>query len=313
MAAKVPARVIQRQIPRKMQGLYRPARYKAIHGGRGSAKSHSVADYLVTTGTQRRMRYLCAREIQKSLSTSVHQLLVDKIEDHGLQDAYKVTRDGIRGPHGTHFLFAGLRSNPDSVKSMEDLDGAWVEEADRCSQVSLDLLTPTVRKPGSELIFTWNRRNTTDPVDDLFLGGTPPPNSWVQEINWRDNPFFPRTLFDEMMWMKGRDRDKWLHIWEGHPLQRSEAKVFKHWTVDEMDELLKRPDARPRFGADWGFAEVLPDVRGSCGGSRVPGCDGTGRRQDGWAAQMPGTRLRIASADPRATPESHAGWVGQPT
>jgi phage terminase large subunit len=256
---------VQRVIPRKFQDLYRPGiRYKAYHGGRGSAKSHSVADYLVSSGVQRRMRFLCAREIQKSLATSVHQLLQDKIRDQGLQGAYHVTRDGIRGPHDTHFLFAGLRTNPDSVKSMEDLDGVWVEEADRCSQGSLDLLTPTMRNPKSELIFTWNRRSAKDPVDKLFLGGEPPPNSVVHQVNWRDNPFFPKVLWDEMMWLKRRDPDKWRHVWEGEPLQLSEARVFHNWRVDDVDDQV--PDdawLAPRLGADWGFS-VDPTVLVEC-------------------------------------------------
>jgi phage terminase large subunit len=250
--------VIERQIPRAFQGLYRPARYKVFHGGRGSGKSHSVADYLISMGVKRRMRFLCAREIQKSLATSVHQLLQDKIKEQGLEHAYSVTKDGIRGPNGTHFLFAGLRSNPDSVKSMEDLDGAWIEEADRCSQASLDLLTPTIRKPGSELIFTFNRQKTTDPVDKLFLGGTPPPDAIIQQVNWRDNPWFPKVLYDEMTWLKSRDRDKYLHVWEGAPLSRSEAKVFQNWIEDDLDGQVPS-GVQLRYGADWGFS-VDPTV-----------------------------------------------------
>jgi len=248
------AKVAHRRIPVAFQDLYRPARYKVYHGGRGGAKSHSMGDALITRGAERRTRWLCAREIQKSLTTSVHQLLVDKIVEQGLQGAYDITRDGIRGPHGTHFLFAGLRSNPDSVKSMEDLDGAWIEEADRCSQNSLDLLTPTVRKPGSEIWFSYNRQQTTDPVDALFLGGKPPPDSIVRNVNWRDNPYFPKVLYDEMMWMKGRDPDKWKHVWEGEPLSRSEAKVFSNWTIDDLDDQV--PDeCVARFGADWGMRD----------------------------------------------------------
>ena len=251
-------KVVNRSIPRKFQGLYMPYRYKALYGGRGSAKSHSIADALITRARQKRTRWLCAREIQKSLSTSVHQLLVDKIEEQGARSEFLITREGIQGPHESKFLFAGLRSNPDSIKSMEDLDGVWVEEADRCSNHSLELLAPTLRNPTSELWFSWNRRKVTDPVDDLFLGGDPPPNSWIQEVNWRDNPFFPKVLYDQMIWQKARDRDKWLHIWEGHPIQRSEAKVFNHWRVDEIDDWIKRGD-QPRYGADWGFS-VDPTV-----------------------------------------------------
>ena len=244
---------ILRNIPAKLQGLYEKHRYKVLYGGRGGAKSHSVADYLVSQGVTRRMRFLCCREIQKSLSTSVHQLLIDKIVEQNLQGAYTITREGIRGPHDTHFLFAGLRSNPDSVKSMEDLDGAWVEEADRVSQASLDLLLPTLRKPTSEGIFTFNRRNVTDPVDAMFLGGEPPPGTVIMQVNWRDNPWFPKVLYDEMMWLRKRDHEKYLHVWEGHPVSRSDAKVFTNWIEDDLDDSIPEGTVL-RYGADWGFS-----------------------------------------------------------
>lgn len=247
------------EIPEAFGELFEPARYKAFHGGRGSAKSHSFASVLVMKGAQQSLRWLFCREIQKSLATSVHQLLRDKIDAHGLSDAYRVTKDGIRGTQNdTHFLFAGLRTNPDSIKSMEGLDGAWVEEAHSISQTSLDLLTPTVRKPGSEIWFSWNRRNVSDPVDNLFLGGTPPPGSIVKQVNWRDNPFFPDVLEDEMLWMKERDRDKWLHVWEGEPLKLSEARVFKRWFEDDLDDRVPEGCAA-RWGSDWGFS-IDPNV-----------------------------------------------------
>lgn len=246
---------VRLRVPAPARLLYTPARYKGLHGGRGSAKSTSVADALVVRGVERPTRALCAREIQKSLRTSVYQLLLDRIDAHGLGGAYHATERGIFGPNGTQFLFAGLRTNPDSIKSMEGLDIAWVEEADRASQTSLDLLTPTLRKPGSELWFTWNRRSVKDPVDNLFLGGRPSPGALIAQMNWRDNPFFPDVLREEMLWMKERDRDKWMHIWEGHPLQRTESKVFQHWTVDDLDDEVEGMELVARFGADWGMRD----------------------------------------------------------
>jgi phage terminase large subunit len=242
------------QVPAPARILYEPARYKGLHGGRGSAKSTSMADGLIVKGLQAPTRWLCAREIQKSLRASVYQLLMDRIEAHGLRDAYYGTERGIFGPNGTMFLFAGLRTNPESVKSMEGLDGAWVEEADRCAQKSLDLLTPTLRKENSEAWFSWNRRSVKDPVDAMFLGGKPPPNSLVAQMNWRDNPFFPEVLRAEMEWLKDRDRDKWLHVWEGHPLQRTEAKVFPQFRVEDMDDEVPAT-AIARYGADWGMRD----------------------------------------------------------
>lgn len=240
-------------IPEACKELFLPSRYKALHGGRGSAKSHSIAGTLIIKGANEPLRIGCYREIQKSIGTSVKQLLDDKIEAAGLRGFYRSTQYSIEGANGTKFLFGGLRTNPDSIKSTEGLDIAWVEEADRCSQASLDLLTPTLRNPQSEIWFSWNRRNATDPVDNMFLGGTPPPDSIILPLSWRDNPFFPEVLRREMEWLKGRDRDKWLHVWEGQLLQRSEAKVFKHWRIDDLDDQIPE-GAIPRSGADWGFS-----------------------------------------------------------
>lgn len=250
------------ELPEAFRGIFKPARFKAYYGGRGSGKSHSLAIALVLLGVKRSIRWLCAREIQKSLQTSVKQLLEDKIIALKLQDAYVITSESITGKNGTKFFFVGLKTNPDSIKSMEGLDGVWVEEADRCSQRSLDLLLPTIRKPNSELWFSWNRYQATDPVDNMFLGGKPPPNSIVQQVNWRDNPFFPEVLKGEMLWLKERDVDKWRHVWEGGLLQQSNAKVFSNWRVDDLDDHIPEGSI-PRLGADWGFS-VDPTVIVEC-------------------------------------------------
>lgn len=255
----MPTLKVAASVPEAFEFLWTPSRYKAAHGGRGGAKSHSFAEALLVKGLNKPLRWLCAREIQKSISTSVKQLLDDKIAKLGLGGFYQSTDRSIKSILGGELLFAGLRTNPDNIRSMEGLDGAWVEEAHSVSQTSLDMLTPTVlRKEDAEIWFSWNRRLASDPVDNLFLGGEPPPNSIVRKVGWRDNPWFPKPLWDEMAWLKRRDRDKWRHVWEGELLQRSQSRVFNNWTEDDLDELVLA-DAVPRLGADWGFS-VDPSV-----------------------------------------------------
>ncbi len=249
-------------LPYAFRELETPSRYKAFHGGRGGAKSHSFAQTLVIRGTERPLRVLCCREIQRSISSSVKQLLDDKIRDAGLGEAYRSTDRAIHGPNGTEFLFAGLRNNPESVKSMEGIDVAWVEEANTVSQRSLTLLGPTIRNDDSEVWFSWNRRHVKDPVDNMFLGGEPPPGSIVRKVTWRDNPWFPQVLRDDMEWDKSRDRDKWLHVWEGEPIIRSDAHVFTNWRVEDLDGRMPE-GCVPRLGADWGFS-VDPTVLVEC-------------------------------------------------
>lgn len=139
----------------------------------------------------------------------------------------------------------------ESIKSLEGFDIAWVEEAQSLSQRSLDLLRPTIRKPASELWFSWNPREASDPVDALLRGDEPPPGAHVIEVNFTDNPWFPDELRAEMEYDRRRDPDKYAHIWLGSYQQNSEARVFKNWRVEEFE----RPDGTIfRLGADWGFA-----------------------------------------------------------
>lgn len=238
------------RLPEAFADLWKPARYKAYYGGRGSAKSHSFAQALVIQAAQQPLRVLCAREIQRSIKDSVKRLLDDKIEATGLGGFYRSTETEIRGVNGSLFVFAGLRTNPDSVKSLEGIDRVWVEEANTVSQSSLDILVPTIRKPGSELWFSWNPRYATDPVDAMFRP-EPPPNSIVRPVHWHDNPWFPEVLKQEMEWDQQRDPDKYAHVWLGEYSRNSEARVFRNWKVEAFET---PADAEFRFGADWGFA-----------------------------------------------------------
>ena len=235
-------------------------RYFAVHGGRGSAKSRSVATALLLRATQTTLRILCAREIQKSIRGSVKRLLDDEIRRLGLGSFYTSLDAEIRGANGSLIVFAGLRSNIDSVKSMEGVDICWVEEAQTVSQSSLDTLVPTIRMPGSQIIFTWNPKAATDPVDAMFRGETAPPGTILREVNWSDNPWFPEVLAVEKDYDKRRDPGRYAHVWGGAYLTRSEACVFRNWRVEEFDA---PADALFRFGADWGYA-VDPTVLVRC-------------------------------------------------
>lgn len=235
-------------------------RYFAIHGGRGSAKSRSVATALLLRAAKRPLRILCAREIQKSIRDSVKRLLDDEIARLGLGEFYTSLETEIRGANGSLIIFAGLRSNIESIKSMEGIDIVWVEEAQTVSQGSLDTLIPTIRKPGSQIIFTWNPKAATDPVDAMFRGETAPPGTVCRQVNWQDNPWFPEVLRVEKDYDAKRDPGRYAHVWGGAYLTRSEACVFRNWRVEEFEA---PADAHHRFGADWGYA-VDPTVLVRC-------------------------------------------------
>lgn len=216
-------------LPEKLEPLYQPMRYKVMHGGRGGGKSHGVAQVLLDLAARKPLRILCAREIQKSMRDSVHRLLRDYIVKLGLTSFYDVTDTEIRGLNGSLFLFSGLQSHTvDSIKSFEGVDLVWVEEAHGVSKKSWEVLIPTIRKEGSEIWLTLNPDMETDETYQRFIA-TPSPDTWVVEINWRDNPWFPVVLDRERLKAKrSMLADDYAHIWEGKARRVAAGAIYRH-------------------------------------------------------------------------------------
>ena len=239
-------------IPQAYEELFRPHRYKVYYGGRGSGKSWACASALVMQGWQRPLRVLCAREIQRSISDSVHKLLTQQIDAMKLNGFYQVTRDAIRGANGTEIIFKGLRSNTQEIKSLEGIDIVWVEEAQAVSAESWDVLIPTIRKDGSEVWITFNPMDEQDPTFQRFIAH-PPEDAFVRKVNYNENPFFPAVLRREMEWLKAKDYQAYLHIWKGEVRKHSNALVFAgYFSVEDFET---PRDARFYHGIDLGFAQ----------------------------------------------------------
>lgn len=244
--------MIEIQTPRWFVPLLRTSRYKGAKGGRGSGKSWAMAEYIIERCLMAKTDVVCIREVQKSLNQSVKKLLESVIERLQVGDAFIVQESRILVKNGGQIVFMGMQSHTaESIKSLEGFDIAWVEEAQSLSQRSLDLLRPTIRKPGSELLFSWNPNKITDPVDALLCGDNPPQDAIVVIANYLDNPWLPSVLLDEMEYDKRRDPDKYAHVWLGKYQTVSGARVFTNWSIRDFEI---PPTAVLRQGADWGFA-----------------------------------------------------------
>lgn len=247
--------------PRVFLPLLEPARYKGVHGGRGSGKSHFFAELMVEENISRKLDNVCLRETLKSLEFSVKKLLEQKIEKLNAGDYFDIQDRRIFTKRGGVIIFEGMQNHTaDSIKSLEGFDRAWFEEAQTASEKSLTMLRPTLRSPGSELWFSWNPAKSTDPIDSLLRGPVLPKSSIVVQSNYMDNPWLTDELRDEMEHDRARDPDKYAHVWLGQYEQRSEARVFNNWTVEEFDT---PAGAVHRLGADWGFS-VDPSVLIRC-------------------------------------------------
>ena len=249
------------EVPRVYKHLLAPARYKGAWGGRGSGKSHFFAERMILRHLQEKTDSVCVREVQQSLNQSVKKLLELKIEQLGVGSQFEVLYDRIKTPFGGVIIFQGMATTTaESIKSLEGFDICWVEEAQSLSQRSLDLLRPTIRKEGSELWFSWNPRKNTDPIDVFLRSDSLPPGAVVIKANFRDNPWLPSVLKDELEYDQKRDPDKFAHVWLGEYERNSEARVFKNWKIEEFEI---NPEWVLRQGADWGFS-IDPSVLVQC-------------------------------------------------
>jgi phage terminase large subunit len=179
-------------------------------------KSHFLAGKLIERCLTKRTRWVCIREVQASLRESVRQLLMDKIIEFGLSDKFQVLDTEIRCPHGGLIIFKGMQTyNATNIKSLEAYDGAWVEEAQTFSALSLRLLRATIRKAGSEMWFSWNPRFETDPVDAFFRGQRPPASAIIIQTGWEDNPWLSAEAIAEKDHDYATDPEMADHVWGG--------------------------------------------------------------------------------------------------
>lgn len=294
------------QVPRAFLPLLDDSyRYFGAYGGRGSGKSQHFAGRVVEKAALGE-RWVCVREVQNSIKDSVKTLVERKIAAFGLGYQFDTQEAETRGPNGGLVTYRGMQSyNAENIKSLEDFDGVWVEEAQTFSQHSLDMLRPTLRKANSKLYFSWNPRYKTDAVDKFFRRNAPA-NAVSVLVNWHDNPWFGETsLMDDMRADYANDPVKAEHVWgggygvaEGSILGRWMSKARREGRVhDEVEH--DRDGAPIVVSADLGFRDTAgwwywqPTV----GGFRVLAYDGdSGLDADDWIPRVQ-DKLRELGAD----------------
>lgn len=241
------------EIPAEFKRLFdRDWREAAVYGGRYSLKSHSVARLLLIRARQAKTRIACFREFQSSIAESSHQLLKDLINQYELTDFIVTDNSIVNRINGSDFLFKGLYNNEQSIKSIEGIDIAWVEEAQAVTKSSIEVLTPTVRKEGSQIIYTYNRELEDDPVHQrLVIEGRP--NALVINVNYdiaEKYGLLPDIIRLEIEDDKARRPNVFKHKWLGEP-NTQEGIIFKGW-----QQITEIPfGARlERYGIDFGYS-----------------------------------------------------------
>lgn len=249
-------------------------RYKVLYGGRGGAKSHNIARTLISMGMEQPLRIVCAREIQKSIADSVHQLLSDLIKQYDLGWFYSITEKEITGLNDTAFKFRGLKHNTTDLKSLEGADILWIEEAENVSDNSYEIAIPTIRKDESEIWISFNPKNPTDASWQRFCA-FPDEDVIAHKVSWRDNPFFPKVLELERKRLERSDPEAYKHVWEGEFDTRYSGAVYakKVATLSELGRITDKVKHDPNYPVyctlDLGFGDATAIIFYQVGNDEV--------------------------------------------
>ena len=238
-------------------------RHAVIEGGRYSLKSHTVARFLLLTARSKRVRIACLRQFQKNIADSSYQLLIDLIQQYGFSE-FVWTNDTITNTNtGSTFIFKGLDRNVETtIKSLEGVDIAWIDEAQTITLKSIRILNPTIRKPGSKIIWTLNRLTDLDPVISYFITNPPRKDVWHLEVDYRiaqKNGWLSNEILYEIEQARINHPEDYAHDYLGKALSISDKNIIQTAQVIE---------AMGREVNDEGAIEVGVDVA-RLGGDRT--------------------------------------------
>ncbi len=238
-------------------------RHAVIEGGRYSLKSHTVARFLLLTARSKRVRIACLRQFQKNIADSSYQLLIDLIQQYGFSE-FVWTNDTITNTNtGSTFIFKGLDRNVETtIKSLEGIDIAWIDEAQTITLKSIRILNPTIRKPGSKIIWTLNRLTDLDPVISYFITNPPRKDVWHLEVDYRiaqKNGWLSNEILYEIEQARINHPEDYAHDYLGKALAISDKNIIQ--TAQVIEAMGREVD-------DEGVIEVGVDVA-RLGGDRT--------------------------------------------
>ena len=216
-----------RQNPALKSFWKRRARNRVLYGGRTSSKSWDAAIEAMKLADHYPLRILCTRQFQNKIEESVYTLLKKQIQRFNLTSRFYILKNKITGRQwNSEFMFYGLWRHIEEIKSLEDVDILWIEEAHALTEEQWEILEPTIRKEGSQVWLVFNPRYVNDFVYQRFVV-SPPPNTVIRHINYDENPYLSNTAKEIIENKKKADPDMFRHIYLGEPLTDDESVLIR--------------------------------------------------------------------------------------
>ena len=211
--------------------------YVCVHGGRGSAKTETIAGAIALRSSMTATLTVAMRERQRNIRESMRAVFVKVIRRMKLP-GWHLGMYELSHVTGSRIVFEGLHATTvDGLRSMPSIDIAWGDEAQKFSHYAVETLLPTIREDRAQVIFSLN---PTDPQDIVYRDFVEhlayPEDTLTVQANYDVNPFFTTRLNRQRLRDEKRDPEFARHKWRGEPAILSASQIFKrgtHWDVDD--------------------------------------------------------------------------------
>ena len=255
---------------RKYRSLFRPARtrYKIITGGRGSAKSFTVASALLLRTYEDRFNVLFTRWTMDSAQDSVIPEFKDKIERMQVSSHFVEWKTSVQNKGtGGKVLFRGLKQgSKNQVAKMKSLFGikVWVldEAQELTDEATFDTVDNSIREADAtcEVWLVLNpgdmdhwiiRRFFTEKGLEVGFNGIHDGVEYIHTTYLDNLKNLDQGFIDKAEKLKVTNPEKYEHEFLGMPRVRKAGLIYPRWEQIAPEEYPQHLDQW--YGNDWGY------------------------------------------------------------
>jgi len=241
-------------------------RYFVLTGGRGSAKSFTVALRLLLLTYEKGEKILFTRYTMTSAHTSIIPEFVEKIDLLRKNKDFRITKDEIMNlTTGSSIIFKGIRTSSGnqtaSLKSLNGITAFVVDEAEELDDEEtfdkIDLSVRAITKQ-NRVILILNPATKEHWIykrffrDALVKDGSNTDKKGVTYIHttYKDNKKnLPESFLDTIYKTKRNNPSKYLHQILGGWKEKAEGVIIKNWRSGQF-----RETEIMCYGQDFGFS-----------------------------------------------------------